>query len=188
MRSLATREQLTCREKKRLETDSLLGRELWIDGFNTVITLEVMQCKSILFRGMDGCVRDLASLRGTYRIIPETAGAVRQVMLFLKSVNAGRSHVLLDRPVSNSGRLKTLIADVAEETNCDLDVQIIDDVDRVLYQKEYVVTSDTKILWQSHNNFGVSLQSNLCKKSGNCKDFGPTCKDCTYIIKQSVKR
>ena len=67
-RSLATREQLAAREKKRIEPGSLSGCKLWIDGFNTVIALEVMLCESILFRGMDGCIRDLASLRGTYLI------------------------------------------------------------------------------------------------------------------------
>ena len=38
-----------------------------------IITLEVMLSDSILFDGMDGTIRDLAAVRGTYRIIPETA-------------------------------------------------------------------------------------------------------------------
>lgn len=146
MRSLASSEQLAERGKKRVEISSLAGREIWIDGFNTVITLEVMLNESILFRGMDGCIRDLASLRGTYRTIPETARAVRLLTEQLQAVNVGSSHILLDRPVSNSGRLKTLIAEIAEEESCDIDVQIVDDVDRILWQKENVITSDAIIL------------------------------------------
>ena len=118
----------------------------WIDGFNTVITLEVMLNESILFMGMDGCIRDLASLRGTYRTIPETAQAVRLLIEQLMENNVGRSHILLDRPVSNSGRLKTLIAEIAEEESCDIDIQIIDDVDRILWEKTNVITSDAIIL------------------------------------------
>jgi hypothetical protein len=93
MRSLASSEQLAERGKKRVEISSLAGRETWIDGFNTVITLEVMLNESILFRGMDGCIRDLASLRGTYRTIPETARAVRLLTEQLQAVNVGSSHI-----------------------------------------------------------------------------------------------
>ena len=55
-------------------------------------------------------------------------------------------HILLDEPVSNSGRLKSLIADIGEEYDIVLDIQIRKDVDRYLHDKENVVTSDSVIL------------------------------------------
>ena len=64
----------------------------------------------------------------------------------LKTAGAGTVHILLDKPVSNSGRLKTLIAEIGEEADFDYDIQITDDVDRILYQKENVITSDSIIL------------------------------------------
>ena len=164
MRSLASREQLAEREKKRVEFSSLAGREVWIDGFNTVITLEVMLNESILFMGMDGCIRDLASLRGTYRTIPETAQAVRLLIEQLMENNVGRSYILLDRPVSNSGRLKTLISETAEEESCDIDIQIIDDVDRILWEKTNVITSDAIIL--DHCLSWVNLSAECAEKHG----------------------
>ena len=54
--------------------------------------------------------------------------------------------VLLDQPVSNSGRLKALIAGLAVEYPFDLDIQIQKDVDRDLYEKENVISSDSIIL------------------------------------------
>ena len=48
---------------------TISGNEVNIDGFNIIITLEVLLCDSILFSCMDGTIRDLAALRGTYRII-----------------------------------------------------------------------------------------------------------------------
>ena len=74
-RSVAAREQLEVRKAK--EKTSVSGEEVWIDGFNTIITLEVLLSNSLLFVCMDGTIRDLAALRGTYRIIPETADAVQ---------------------------------------------------------------------------------------------------------------
>ncbi len=142
MRSLATREQLEQRRAKEKPS----GSEVWIDGFNTIITLEVMFSDSILFSCMDGTVRDLAALRGTYRIIPETRKAVRLLLDMLEEMGVESVHILLDEPVSNSGRLKALIADTGEGYPFSLDIQIQKDVDRALYGKENVITSDSIIL------------------------------------------
>ena len=146
MRSLATAEQLAMRKAKLLTAAEAAGRDVWIDGFNTVITLEVLKCDSILFSCMDGTVRDLASLRGTYRIIPETEDAVRLLFDSLEEMEIHSATVLLDQPVSNSGRLKALIAGLAVEYPFDLDIQMQKDVDRDLYEKENVISSDSIIL------------------------------------------
>ena len=142
MRSLATKEQLEARKVK--ETTS--GKEIWVDGFNMIITLEVLLSDSVLFHCMDGTIRDLAALRGTYRIILETTAAIKMLLDSLKKINAESVHILLDEPVSNSGRLKTLIADIGEDYSFDLDIQIRKDVDKALYGRENLVTSDSVIL------------------------------------------
>ena len=146
MRSLATAEQLAMRKAKLLTAAEAAGRDVWIDGFNTVITLEVLKCDSILFSCMDGTVRDLASLRGTYRIIPETEDAVRLLFDSLEEMEIHSATVLLDQPVSNSGRLKALMAELASDYPFALDIQIQKDVDRELYEKENVISSDSIIL------------------------------------------
>ena len=142
VRSLATKEQLETRGRKEKET----GTEVWVDGFNMIITLEVLFCDSILFTCMDGTIRDLAALRGTYRIIPETTDATSMLLDVLLEAGAESIHILLDEPVSNSGRLKALIADIGEKYPFTLDIQIRKDVDRELYGKENVITSDSVIL------------------------------------------
>ena len=142
MRSLATQEQLEQRKAK----EKARGNEVWIDGFNTIITLEVMLSDSILLACMDGTVRDLAALRGTYRIIPETREAVRILFDMLQIMQVETVHVLLDAPVSNSGRLKALMADAGKNHPFNLDLQIQKDVDRELYVKENIISSDSVIL------------------------------------------
>ena len=143
-RSVSTDEQLSIRKTK--EKESLEGCDVWIDGFNTIITMEVLLSDSILFTCMDGTIRDLAGLRGTYKIIPETREAVKILLDVLEEMKVSGIHILLDEPVSNSGRLKTLIAEMGEQYDFDLDIQIIKDVDRELYTKENVITSDAIIL------------------------------------------
>ena len=162
MRSVATDHQLADRKSK--EKSEIAGEETWIDGFNTVITLEVMLSDSILFDCADGTIRDLAALRGTYRIIPETKGAVRILLDVLMEMKAGAVHILLDQPVSNSGRLKTLMADIAESYPISLDIQILKEVDKELWSKENVITSDSIIL--DHCKSWVNLMRKCVDKHG----------------------
>ena len=162
MRSLATREQVDHRKAKEKTT----GSEVWIDGFNTIITLEVLFSDSVLFAGMDGTIRDLAALRGTYRIIPETRDAVRALLDILKEMGVESVHLLLDEPVSNSGRLRALIAEAGESYPFGLDIRIQKDVDRELYGKENVITSDSIILDQCKSWINVVARC-LERKGGN---------------------
>ena len=163
VRSLASGKQLSERKKKLVPMDQLAGWEVWIDGFNAIITLEVLVSKSVLFQCMDGTIRDLAALRGTYRLIPETDGAIRIMLDYMKNARAEKINILLDQPVSNSGRLKARIADIAEETGCsNLDIQILRDVDRTLYDKELVITSDSVIL--DHCRSWVNLTAECVKQ------------------------
>ena len=172
MRSVAKDQDLAERKSKQLPLSELKGKEVWIDGFNTVITLEVLLSDSLLFTCMDGTIRDLAALRGTYRLIPETTEAVRLMFDILQEASVGKVNILLDEPVSNSGRLKSLIAETAEskysssliaETaeqnkSFDLDIRILRDVDRTLYGKEGVITSDSIILDQCTSWFNLTSE------------------------------
>ena len=146
MRSLAADEQLAGRQSRQVPISDLKVKDVWIDGFNTIITLEVMLSNGILFECMDGTIRDLAALRGTYRLIPETSEAIRMMFKVLQEAEISKATILLDEPVSNSGRLKTMIADIGEEFSVGLDIQILRDVDRFLYDRENVITTDSVIM------------------------------------------
>lgn len=95
MRRLATKEQLA--ERSRKEVSAVSGRDVFIDGFNIVIMLEVLLSDSILFSCMDETVRDLSALRGTYRIIPETQGAVRLLLEALREMEVREKIVFIMR-------------------------------------------------------------------------------------------
>jgi len=164
MRSLATDEQLAGRRNRQVQITDLGEKEVWIDGFNTIITLEVMFSEGILFECMDGTIRDLAALRGTYRLIPETSEAVRMMLHILQEARISKATILLDEPVSNSGRLKALIADIGEEFGFRLDIQILRDVDRSLYGRENVITSDSVVM--DHCVSWVNLAAECVKGKG----------------------
>ncbi len=60
------------RNSKCLKLQEIKHRHLIIDGFNLIITLEAAIAGAVLLQCHDGCIRDLASVYGTYRQVQET--------------------------------------------------------------------------------------------------------------------
>jgi hypothetical protein len=132
MRSSCADANLEARLGRMLGRDALEGRVIGIDGYNVLITLESALAGGLLLRGRDGCLRDLASIHGTYRRVTETALALEHAGRFLEEGGAAGSLWLLDRPVSNSGRLKKLMEDLARENEWPWEVRLVTNPDAEL--------------------------------------------------------
>ena len=156
VRSISSDIQLEVRKQKEI---SVLpeGAVLFIDGFNTVITLEVAFSGSPVFECMDGTVRDLAGLRGTYRLIDKTDLAVNAIGEFLSESRIKKAVFYLDSPVSNSGRLGKKIKETFEKYSFETEVIIMNEVDYALKQiNGIVVSSDAIILDNCMNWYNMS--------------------------------
>lgn len=133
--------------RKAKEIISFLDIEVvHIDGFNTIITLEVALSNSLIIKSMDETIRDLAGLRGTYSVIDKTEIAIKLIGEFLLEHRIQKAIFYLDKPVSNSGRLKMKILEILIDKELQIEVVNIDNVDAVLKSKENVVSSDAIIL------------------------------------------
>jgi hypothetical protein len=146
MRAVSPGKNISARKVKQKHQETMAGETVNIDGFNEIITLEVAQSGSPVFLCMDGTYRDLAGLRGTYRLIDKTDTAIRLIISALQELFIKRAVFWLDAPVSNSGRLKTRIAEIAEEEKFDVGIEIVDNADKVLQDLSNVVSSDSIIL------------------------------------------
>jgi len=133
-------------ERRRKEAADCRGQTVNIDGLNLIITLEVALSGSPLIRCMDGTVRDLAGLRGTYRLIGKTDTAIRLTGDKLEAMKAAGAVFYLDSPVSNTGRLKTRIFELLGRRGFALSVELVNNADAVLKDKPCVATSDAIIL------------------------------------------
>jgi hypothetical protein len=145
-RVAAAEEDITIRRAKQKNPETMVGETVNIDGFNVIIPLEVAQSGSPVFLCMDGTYRDLAGLRGTYGLIDKTDAAIRMILNELQKLSVRRGVFWLDAPVSNSGRLKTRLAEIAEEMEADVGIEVVGNVDRVLYELPNVISSDSIIL------------------------------------------
>ena len=99
--------------------------------------------------------RDLAGLRGTYRLIDKTDTALNLIGKILRECKCAMSTVLLDSPVSNSGRLKSKILGLSEQWGLPVEVELVPNVDVILSDKE-VVTGDSIILDACRSWFNLS--------------------------------
>ena len=142
-RITSPRAALEERERKRLRE---APEALVLDGFNTIITLEVALSGSLLLEGMDSTIRDLAGLRGSYRIVDKTVRAVELLLARLEALGVKEALFYLDQQVSNSGRLRALLLDKAAERGVQIQVELHPSVDGVLSRLENVVTTDAIIL------------------------------------------
>ena len=140
-RITSPRAALTERKRLREAPEALV-----LDGFNTIITLEVALSGSLLLEGMDSTIRDLAGLRGSYRIVDKTVRAVELLLARLEALEVKEALFYLDQQVSNSGRLRALLLDKAAERGVQVRVELHPSVDGVLSRLENVVTTDAIIL------------------------------------------
>lgn len=122
------------------------GQALHVDGFNLVIALEVALAGGVLVRGREHALRDLAGLRGTYHVTEETRPALELVGARLADMPPASVRFLLDRRVSNSGRLKALIESIAAAWPSAVSVELVPDPDPILAKLDWVVTADAMIL------------------------------------------
>lgn len=147
MRSACSDQQLASRKQREVELADLCGRPIAIDGYNILITIEAAMSGACIFKGRDGCFRDLASIHGTYRKVTETIPAVRLIGEFLKARSADDCLWLLDSPVSNSGRLKTLLGELAQQNNWNWKIKLTISPDAELIKnKDIAASSDSVIL------------------------------------------
>jgi hypothetical protein len=135
------------RQSRKLPAGGLAGHGVEIDGYNLLTTIEAALGGGVVLVGRDGCHRDMASMHGTYRTVDETRPALELIGAALGRLGVRGAKFLLDSPVSNSGRLKGVMAEVAEESNWAWDIELVTNPDAVLVRSTgIIVSADSMIL------------------------------------------
>jgi len=91
----------------------LQGATLWVDGYNVLTTIEAALAGGVILAARDGVYRDMASMHGSYRKVAETVPALDMLGRVIAALGVAECRWFLDRPVSNSGRLKGILEAMA---------------------------------------------------------------------------
>jgi hypothetical protein len=138
------------RERRRthhVAPGQVTGKELVIDGFNVLTTIEAALGGAVVIVCRDTTCRDIAGIHGSYRKVAETEPALEQLIIVLMKLSVRRCRWLFDRPVSNSGRIRSLVQQKAVERSLDWSVDLVDNPDPILSSSaEIVATADSAIL------------------------------------------
>lgn len=130
-----------------LSPNQLAEKEVFIDGFNVLILLESALSGAYLFKGLDGCYRDVSSVHGTYKKVKQTPEAIQLIANFLQENKVKKAFWIFDKPVSNSGRLKTMLREFADEHNHNWKIMLDNNPDKSIAESgKIAISSDAWIL------------------------------------------
>ncbi|MEM6766103.1 MAG: DUF434 domain-containing protein [Bacteroidota bacterium] len=136
------------RADKLLSVSELKDKPVIIDGYNLLISVESALSGGIIIDCRDDTFRDLASVHSTYRTVAETRPAIRLIGQQLQNLCIASAFWLLDAPISNSGRLKLLMEEIAVKEGFQWQIELDNSPDkRIKKEKDSVaITSDGQIL------------------------------------------
>jgi len=152
----ASEEQTVIRTQRSISINNLRNNTLAIDGFNLLIILESAMSGAYVFKGLDGYYRDVSGVHGTYKRVHKTDEALLLIGNTLKELNVTAVDWYFDTPVSNSGRLKTILRELAEQYHFPWKIYLDNNPDKVLADSDtVVVSSDAWILDRAQQNFNL---------------------------------
>ncbi|WP_164465167.1 DUF434 domain-containing protein [Chryseobacterium lactis] len=139
--------QVQNRQMKQRNASDLKDKILYLDGFNVLILLESLLSEAYIFEGLDGCFRDLSGVHGTYKRVNQTLRAIELVGRFFTKNHIHQLIWIFDQPVSNSGRIKQIVLDFAEENKLNWDAELQFSPDKFLAESSAIsISSDAWIL------------------------------------------
>lgn len=106
LRGVAAQGPSLARKAKIVGARAARRKNLGIDWFNVLITLESYLKGGVLFLADDGLLRDSAAVHGSYRPGPLTERAITLVCDSLERLAPRRIDVFFDSPISHSKRLR----------------------------------------------------------------------------------
>ena len=133
-RCCCSHSQAAGRQRRQVGVEQLRGADLWLDGYNVLTTIEAALAGGAILAGRDGTYRDMASMHGTYRKVAETRPALELLGKTLAEAGPACCRWLLDAPVSNSGRLRSVIEEMAAGSGGPWTVDLARDPDSLLVQ------------------------------------------------------
>jgi hypothetical protein len=179
LRAVYPRREAEEHRGKLAGAEEIQGREVVIDGYNVLITVENALRKNPLILCDDGFVRDTSATYGKHKISEHTFLALDKIMEFLRE--ASRVTFIFDSQVSHSGELCRIVREKLQEHGLRGDAVTSSRADRALKKGGKIIsTSDTAIIKEASKV--IDIPSYVAQNSKIIKL--PSCED-IYLLKGS---
>jgi hypothetical protein len=138
------------RRKRKIPIGKVRNRDLAIDGYNVIITVEAGLSGQPLILGDDGFIRDISGLSGRFKKTGKTEEALQLIFEVVKKVKPYQTLFLFDSPISMSGRLAQEVRDLLKRESLLGDARALKVPEKILIGFPGVIaTSDTAIIDRS---------------------------------------
>ena len=155
------------RRKKKTSLSEIRGKELVIDGYNVLITLEAALSGRSLVSGDDGFIRDISGLSGNFKKSERTDQALQLIFDTLGRIKPRHTLFLFDAPISKSGKLAQEVRGRLRGETVPGDARAVKVPEKILIGFPGVVaTSDTAIIDRSKKVLdlaGYVIAHKLCR-------------------------
>ena len=138
------------RRKSKIPIGKVRNRDLAIDGYNILITIETGLSDRPLILGDDGFIRDISGLSGNFKKTEKTEEAFQLILDIVKRVKPLKTLFLFDSPISMSGELAQEVRSLLKKESLLGDAKAVKVPEKILIGYPGVIaTSDTAIIDQS---------------------------------------
>ncbi len=137
----ASEDDIKIRELSQCPVSDLVNKTLNIDGFNLLILLESALSGAYIFKCRDSTYRDISSVHGSYKRVLKTEEAILLTGTVLNSLKIKSTTWYLDKPVSNSGMLKSRLIEISQANSFNWNVALRFNPDKSLAKSKHVVIS-----------------------------------------------
>jgi len=151
------------RRKSKIPIGKVRNRDLAIDGYNILITIETGLSDRPLILGDDGFIRDISGLSGNFKKTEKTEEAFQLILDIVKRVKPLKTLFLFDSPISMSGELAQEVRSLLKKESLLGDAKAVKVPEKILIGYPGVIaTSDTAIIDQSKEV--VDLAGDIIRK------------------------
>ncbi len=157
-RCVFSEDEVRAHESKLIDPSEVEDREVGVDGYNVLITVEsILEGERVIVCD-DGVTRDLQAIFGKYKMTDSTDEALIEVLDALEDMNPERVVMLFDKQVSKSGELAGLARRKMEERDFEGSARTTVGTDAKVWEHEVSASSDRVIIERSEKALDVPAE------------------------------
>lgn len=153
------------RMDRTLNLQEIRGREIFLDGYNCIITSQSLLEGFAVYLCDDGFLRDTRAFFRSCRTSNSACRAIREILGLLAEAGPSRAVFLLDSQISRSGELAATIRGLMAQMGLDGDVLCLRDVDHQLKSSRKLVGSSDGIVIDSAPE-AIDLPAEIARRLG----------------------
>ena len=138
-------------KSKLVPIESIRGRDVVIDGYNVLVTVETILNNGKVVRGMDGFLRDTSGVFSKYRFDKNTKNAINSILDMLKKYKPRHILFIFDSQISMSGELAGYVRKKLREFDLEGDAKTSRSADHAIVSLNKIIMSTDSIIIRKVN-------------------------------------